>query len=102
MYEIKVYNTISAEGHTLEVKVLPYEQYEIRVAWDAAEEKYLFSIVDVVGLLTEQATSRSASTYWAVLKKRLKDEGANQTLTNCKQLHFFASDGKRRMTDVAE
>lgn len=102
MYEIKVYNIVSAEGHALEVKVHPYDQYEIRVAWDVAEEKYLFSIVDVVGLLTEQATARSASTYWAVLKKRLKDEGASQTLTSCKQLHLFASDGKRRLTDVAD
>ena len=57
-------------------------------------------MVDVVGVLTEQTTPRGASTYWAVLKKRLLEEGA-QLLTNCKQLKMIAADGKRRLTDVA-
>lgn len=101
MYEIKAYSIVSTEGHALEVKVLPYEQYEIRVAWDAAEEKYLFSIVDVVGLLTDQPTVERASTYWRKLKQRLREEG-NETVTNCHGLHLFAMDGKRRLTDVAD
>ncbi len=50
---------------------------------------------------TDQKPPRSASTYWAVLKKRLKDEGANELLTNCKQLKMTAADGKKRLTDVA-
>jgi len=101
MYEIKVYNMVSNEGHALEVKVLPFEQYEVRVAWDQADEKYLFSIVDVVGLLTEQPNAERASTYWRKLKQRLKVEG-NETVTNCHGLKMLAVDGKNRLTDVAD
>lgn len=57
-------------------------------------------MVDVVSILTDQSTPRSASTYWAVMKKRLIEEGA-QLLTNCKQLKMTAADGKKRLTDVA-
>ena len=78
-----------------------FEDQPVRTAWDEEQEEWYFSIVDVVGILTEQVTSRSASTYWAVLKKRLKEEGADQLLTNCKQLKLKAADGKRRLTDVA-
>lgn len=77
-----------------------FEDKKIRTAWDEEQEEWYFSIVDVVSVLTEQATPRSASTYWAVLKKRLKEEGS-ELLTNCKQLKMIAADGKRRMTDVA-
>ena len=56
----------------------------------------------MVAVLTEQETTRGASTYWAVLKKRLKDEGVDQLLTNCKQLKLKSEkDGKRYKTDVA-
>ena len=82
-------------------KLQTFEDQAIRTAWDEANEEWYFSDVDVVSALTEQKTVRSASTYWAVLKKRLKDEGANELLTNCKQLKMKASDGKRRLTDVA-
>jgi len=92
---------VSNEGHALEVKVLTFEQYEVRVAWDQTDEKYLFSIVDVVGLLTEQPTAERASTYWRKLKQRLKEEG-NETVTNCHGLKMFAIDGKNRLTDVAD
>ena len=78
-----------------------FEDKKIRTAWDEANEEWYFSIVDVIGVLTDQPTQRSASTYWAVLKKRLKDEGANELLTNCKQLKMTAADGKKRLTDVA-
>ena len=65
-------------------------------------EEWYFSVVDVVSVLTDQATTRNASTYWAVLKKRLKEEGADQLLTNCKQLKLKShKDGKRYLTDVA-
>ena len=73
----------------------------IRKAWDAKEEEWYFSVVDVCQVLTEQLSARAASTYWAVLKKRLKEEGAEQLLTNCKQLKMKASDGKMRKTDCA-
>lgn len=83
-------------------KIQLFEDQKIRTAWDAEAEEWYFSVVDVVSVLTDQATPRGASTYWAVLKKRLKDEGANQLLTNCKQLKMTATDGKHRATDVAD
>ena len=79
-----------------------FEDKQIRTAWDAEREEGYFSIVDVISVLTDQKTPRSASTYWAVLKKRLKDEGASELLTNCKQLKMTAADGKKRLTDVAD
>ncbi len=79
-----------------------FEGKQVRIAWNEEEEKYYFSIVDVVQILTEQPTTRKASTYWAVLKKRLKEEGADELLTNCKQLKLPAADGKNRDTDVAD
>ena len=79
-----------------------FEDKRIRTAWDAEKEEWYFSIVDVVAVLTDQPDARHASTYWAVLKKRLNDEGAGQLLTNCKQLRLTATDGKKRLTDVAD
>ena len=79
-----------------------YENQPIRTAWDEEAEEWYFSVVDVVGVLTDQPDARRASTYWAVLKKRLKNEGADQLFTNCKQLKMTAADGKKRMTDVAD
>ena len=79
-----------------------FESLRVRVVWDDVQEKYFFSLVDVVAVLTDQTTARSASTYWAVLKKRLIAEGANEMLTNCKQLRLTATDGKQRLTDVAD
>jgi len=77
-----------------------FESKEIRAEWNADEQDWYFSIVDVVSALTDQPTIRNASTYWAVMKNRLKDEG-NELLTICKQLKMLASDGKMRLTDVA-
>ena len=74
-----------------------FEDQAIRTAWDEQNEEWYFSIVDVVGVLTE---SPNPQTYWRVLKKRLKDEG-NETVTNCNGLKMKAADGKRRLTDVA-
>lgn len=83
-------------------KLQLFENKTIRTAWDEETEEWYFSVVDVVAVLTEQKTQRGASTYWAVLKKRLKDEGADQLLTNCKQLKLKSpKDGKRYLTDVA-
>ena len=82
-------------------KLQLFENKAIRTAWNEEKEEWYFSIVDVVAVLTEQKTQSGASTYWAVLKKRLKDEGADQLLTNCKQLKMTAADGKKRLTDVA-
>ena len=82
-------------------KLQMFEDQAIRTAWDEEAEEWYFSIVDVVRALTEQATVRGASNYWAKLKERLKAEGASELLTNCQQLKMKASDGKRRLTDVA-
>lgn len=79
-----------------------FEDQPIRTVWDEETEEWYFSVVDVVSVLTDQSTTRNASTYWAVLKKRLKEEGADQLLTNCKQLKLKShKDGKRYLTDVA-
>ena len=83
-------------------KMQLFENKNIRTAWDAHRGEWYFSIVDVIAVLTDQPTARGASTYWAVLKKRLKEEGADELLTNCKQLKMTASDGKQRLTDVAD
>lgn len=83
-------------------KLQRFEDQPIRTVWDEETEEWYFSVVDVVSVLTDQATARNASTYWAVLKKRLKEEGADQLLTNCKQLKLKShKDGKRYLTDVA-
>ena len=79
-----------------------FENQRIRTAWNEEREGWYFSVVDVVAVLTDQPDSRHASTYWAVLKKRLNNEGASQLLTNCKQLKMTASDRKKRLTDVAD
>ena len=80
-----------------------FEDKRIRTAWDEEKEEWYFSIVDVVAVLTDQPDQRGASNYWAKLKQRLKDEGADQLLTNCQQLKMKSSkDGKRYNTDVAD
>lgn len=79
-------------------KIRLFEDKRIRTAWDEEKEKWYFSIVDVVAILTE---SPNPNNYWKVLKKRLKDEG-NQSVTNCNRLKLKSSkDGKRYLTDVA-
>lgn len=74
-----------------------FEQKQVRTVWDDEKEKWYFSIVDVVSILTESADGRK---YWNKLKQRLKEE-ANKTVTNCHQLKLRATDGKMRLTDVA-
>ena len=82
----------------IETQIQLFDNAKIRVAWDDEKEKYFFSVVDVIGVLTESADGR---TYWKVLKNRLLKEG-NETVTNCNQLKLPASDGKMRLTDVAD
>lgn len=78
-----------------------FEEKQIRTAWDEEKEKWYFSIVDVVSVLTDQPDQRHAAKYWTVLKVRLKNEGSELT-TNCSQLKMIAQDGKKRLTDVAD
>ena len=83
-----------------ENKIQLFENKRIRMVWDEENEEYLLSIVDVVGVLTDQPTQRGASNYWRKLKQRMKEEG-NKLVTNCHQLKMEAADGKRYNTDVA-
>lgn len=75
-----------------------FEEKKVRAVWDDEQEKWYFSVVDVVGVLTE---SKDPQVYWRVLKKRLLEEG-NETVTNCNGLKLRAADGKMRLTDVAD
>ena len=75
-----------------------FEGKRVRIVWDADQEKYYFSVVDIVQVLTDSA---DASAYWRKLKQRLKEEG-NETVTNCHTLKLPAADGKKRLTDMAD
>ena len=83
---------------TRETAIKLFNEKQIRTHWDDEDEKWYFSIVDVIAVLTE---SENPQTYWRVLKKRLLDEG-NETVTNCNALKMVAADGKMRKTDVAD
>ena len=75
-----------------------FEERKVRTVWDDEQEKWYFSIVDVMGVLTE---SPDPTAYWRKLKQRLKQEG-NETVTSCHGLKMRAVDGKMRLTDVAD
>ena len=97
---------ISREVHTMDEKkqndqIQLFEDQKIRTAWDAEQEEWYFSVVDVVGVLTDQPDTRHAAKYWSVLKTRLKKEGS-ELPTNCSQLKLKSADGKRYLTDVAD
>lgn len=78
-----------------------FEERRVRTVWDDKQEKWYFSIVDVVAVLTDSTDYQVARNYWKVLKNRLSKEG-NETVTNCNQLKMLATDGKMRLTDVAD
>ena len=83
-----------------ETAIKLFEEQKVRVEWDENQEKWYFSIVDVVAVLTS-SEYQTARNYWKLLKHRLSEEG-NQTVTNCNQLKMIAPDGKMRLTDVAD
>ncbi len=76
-------------------KIKLFESKQVRTLWNAEEEKWYFSVVDIVAVLTD---SKDANAYWRKLKQRLKEEG-NETVTNCHALKMRAADGKMRATD---
>jgi DNA-damage-inducible protein D len=84
------------------MKIIPalFEQFEIRRAYDEAADTWLFSVVDIIRVLTQQPDFQASRKYWKVLKGRLAKEGS-QLVTNCYQLKMSADDGKMRLTDVA-
>ena len=73
----------------------------VRTVWSEEDEKWYFSIIDVVEILTDNKDYKTARKYWNKLKQRLKEDG-NETVTNCHQLKLRAADGKMRLTDVAD
>ena len=79
-------------------KIQLFEEKKVRAIWDDEAEKWYFSVVDAIAVLTE---SVDPTAYWRKLKQRLKEEG-NETVTNCHGLKMIAPDGKMRMTDVAD
>lgn len=78
-----------------------FEERKVRTIWDDEQEKWYFSIVDVIGILTDQPDLEHARNYWKVLRHRLVKEG-NETVTNCNRLKLRSADGKMRLTDVAD
>lgn len=93
--------TMSENNKPTNDKIQLFEDKRIRTAWDEEKEEWYFSVVDVIGVLTEQPDTRHAAKYWSVLKTRLKKEG-NELPTNCSQLKMKSADGKRYLTDVAD
>ena len=81
-----------------EAAIKLFEDKQVRSIWDAEQEKWFISIIDVIAVLTE---SIDPNAYWRKLKQRLKEEG-NETVTKCHGLKMLAADGKMRMTDVAD
>jgi DNA-damage-inducible protein D len=82
-------------------KIKLFESKKVRTHWDEENEKWYFSLVDIIGILTDQPSTDRARNYWKVLKSRLLKEG-NETVTNCNQLKLQAEDGKMRLTDVGD
>lgn len=81
--------------------ILIFEEHPVRRQWNGQKEKWYFSVIDIVAVLTEQQDYKKAKTYWTTLKNRLKLEGS-EVVTNCDQLKMTAQDGKMRLTDVAD
>lgn len=78
-----------------------FEDHPVRRKWDEKKEKWFFSVIDIIAVLTEQFDYQKSRKYWNKLKERLVQEG-NQSVTNCHQLKLVAKDGKRYLTDVAD
>ena len=79
-------------------KIQLFEEKKVRAIWDDEAEKWYFSVIDAIAVLTD---SVDPTAYWRKLKQRLKEEG-NETVTNCHGLKMLAPDGKMRKTDVAD
>ena len=84
-----------------ETAIKLFEQKQVRTHWDDEKEKWYFSIIDIVAILTDQVNFQKARKYWNKLRERLEKEG-NETVTNCHRLKMLAADGKMRLTDVAD
>ena len=89
------------ENKDLKKEITMFGNTAVRRIWDKEKEKWYFSVVDVVGVLTEQKEHQLSRNYWKVLKNRLSEEG-NQSVTKCNQLKFLAKDGKYYLSDAAD
>jgi len=78
-----------------------FEEFKVRRHYDEKQEKWFFSVIDIVAVLTDQPDYDKAKSYWTTLKSRLKKEGS-EVVTDCDQLKMLAQDGKMRQTDVAD
>ena len=85
------------QKHSLQI----FEDRKIRTVWDDEQEKWYFTIIDTIEVLTDSKDYTTARKYWNKLKQRLKEEG-NETVTNCHQFKMRALDGKMRLTDIAD
>lgn len=81
--------------------IVLFEDFPVRRKWVEKEEKWYFSIIDIISVLTDQKDYKKAQSYWTTLKSRLKKEG-NEFVTNCDKLKLLAKDGKKYLTDVAD
>ena len=82
-------------------KIIIFESKKIRREWNEKEEKWYFSVIDIIAALTEQVNFKKAQTYWTTLKNRLKNEGS-EIVTKCDKLKMRSADGKKYFTDVAD
>lgn len=78
-----------------------FEEKKVRSLWNEEQEKWYFSVIDIVAVLTEQTDYKKAQSYWTTLKHRLKNEGS-EIVTKCDKLKLIANDGKKYLTDVAD
>ena len=81
--------------------IVIFESHPVRRLWDEKEEKWYFSVIDIIAVLIDQKDFQATRNYWKVLKSRLNKEG-NETVTKCNRLKMLAQDGKMRKTDVAD
>ncbi|MFH1955981.1 MAG: hypothetical protein ABIJ36_03665, partial [Patescibacteria group bacterium] len=82
-------------------EIAVFENFKIRRFYDEKEEKWFFSVVDIIQVLVQQSNYQTARKYWNKLKERLKKEG-NESVSNCRQLKFEAADGKFYRTDATD
>ena len=82
-------------------QIIAFQSKKIRRHWDGKKEKWYFSVVDIIAVLTERPGHKKAQSYWTTLKNRLKEEGS-EVVTKCDQLKMMASDGKYYLTDAAD
>lgn len=92
---------MSYKKQNINKSIILFEDFPVRRKWVEKEEKWYFSVIDIIAVLTVQKEYKKAKTYWTTLKNRLKNEGS-EVVTNCDQLKLIAEDGKMRETDVAD